>query len=464
MNALRPNRTEIDRFLVVTLSTPMAGFARAAGFACVGESDLIDDDGLGVKPLARTCLEAAKQSNREIVLVILEPERWYLDGISGLFKAANVGFDRVEVIDPTRYKADPQGEIVRRILRLEPVEESLTGPRGIATPLSALAERYGSLTWVWPNWMAKGLLHLISGESGAGKTTVTTDIIMRIFDGADLPDGAKPPPDLKGKRVLYIDADLRASHQLTALANGYKLASDPFDIFEIADPEGVPRTVSTWEDDPRLFDHLEAVLEAGSHWCLVVDTASRFTGSVDLTNPSDLTRWVNPLLNIARNLNLSVLILGHSNGSGGAFGRHLPSACQLGWKIGKDGSLECVRSYAAPPETLGFSFNQAGGPLEWQRLGGASHKPRRPRSRLEEWILTHLRDLAEKPVDIQNTLNGWSTLWAEAKEAGVCGGGKSSFSRALDRLVGDGLVEKVEARGPNEGRFHRYRAIMDPNQ
>jgi hypothetical protein len=49
------------------------------------------------------------------------------------------------------------------------------------------------ISWAWPGWLALGKLHILGGQKGAGKSTVTFDLLAKITCGGKWPDGTSAP-------------------------------------------------------------------------------------------------------------------------------------------------------------------------------------------------------------------------------------------------------------------------------
>jgi len=47
--------------------------------------------------------------------------------------------------------------------------------------------------WLWPDWVARGKLHLLAGAAGTGKTTIAMAIAAAVTQGGVLPDGTTSP-------------------------------------------------------------------------------------------------------------------------------------------------------------------------------------------------------------------------------------------------------------------------------
>ena len=58
--------------------------------------------------------------------------------------------------------------------------------------------------WIWSQMLAKGELHIFSGEGGVGKTQIALDIAARITNGDRFPNCGVP---CEAGRVLYVTAE-----------------------------------------------------------------------------------------------------------------------------------------------------------------------------------------------------------------------------------------------------------------
>lgn len=345
-----------------------------------------------------------------------------------------------------------------------PVANKETGKEGFAvTHVDRLCERYGQIDWVWPNWIARQVLHLVTGEPGAGKTLLLNDVLLTIYGQANLPDGHRPPDSIRAKRVLCIDSDQRIHDTAPKLAKGYfgKEAESIVDVVEWG-ASATLRPIVAWDDKGGLFDFLAGVLQQGRHWCLVIDTIARFAGAAELNSPKDLSRFIEPLQRIARDCNMPVFLIGHSNSNGDAYGRHIRGACQISWLVKKDSrSLTIDRAFASDPEPLYFDFpKEPYGPLEWSTQKLAKPKGQKA-TELKQWILKRLEMLATKHTELEEDLSSWTNLLQAASDDEVITGKeaskKQSFNRAIKDLKKTGDIWQIECTGKNGGKFQRYK-------
>src|SRR5271156_4221351 len=48
-----------------------------------------------------------------------------------------------------------------------------------------------AIEWLWPGWLARGRLHILAGQPGAGKTTLALEFAAIISSAGAWPDGAR---------------------------------------------------------------------------------------------------------------------------------------------------------------------------------------------------------------------------------------------------------------------------------
>lgn len=61
------------------------------------------------------------------------------------------------------------------------------------------------VTWLWPNWIPRGLLSVLAADAGVGKTNVSLDLCRRVCNIMPAPDGAEL--GIKSAKVVYVDAE-----------------------------------------------------------------------------------------------------------------------------------------------------------------------------------------------------------------------------------------------------------------
>lgn len=108
--------------------------------------------------------------------------------------------------------------------------------------VSAATIKPVAIRWLWPNWLARGKLHILAGAGGTGKTTLVISLIATITTGGRWPDGSRcnepgnaiiwssedDPADTLVPRLAAAGADLNRVHIIQGRTNAQGEA-DPFD-------------------------------------------------------------------------------------------------------------------------------------------------------------------------------------------------------------------------------------------
>lgn len=85
------------------------------------------------------------------------------------------------------------------------------------------------VSWLWPDWLAQGKLHLLAGAPGQGKTTIALAMAATVSSGGRWPDGRRcaagavliwsgedDPADTLVPRLMGMGADLSKVHFVQA--------------------------------------------------------------------------------------------------------------------------------------------------------------------------------------------------------------------------------------------------------
>lgn len=88
-------------------------------------------------------------------------------------------------------QANPKAK-ARDVLRLP--TSSAEGDSGPTVTLTCAADiEPQPIDWLWKGWLARGMLHMLAGDGGTGKTTAALSIAAAVSTGGRLPDGAIAP-------------------------------------------------------------------------------------------------------------------------------------------------------------------------------------------------------------------------------------------------------------------------------
>ncbi|MDN3920403.1 AAA family ATPase [Roseateles violae] len=167
------------------------------------------------------------------------------------------------------------------------------------------------VSWLWPDWLAQGKLHILAGAPGQGKTTIALALAATVTTGGYWPDGTRSatgnvliwsgeddPADTLLPRLLAMGADAKRVHFITGARIGNEVL--PFDPAR---------------DMAQLLTQAEKI---GDVRLLIVDpVVSAVAG--DSHKNTEVRRAMQPLVDLGAALNCAVLGISHFS-KGGAGG------------------------------------------------------------------------------------------------------------------------------------------------
>lgn len=228
----------------------------------------------------------------------------------------------------------------------------------IAPSYSEWAKGRAAMKWHWPGWIPSNQLVLVSGDCFAGKSTLLVYLLALMTTGNAWPDGS--PNDIDpGKPVLYLDADNRSDLIGEAFI---KAGGDPEKLRLATLPDNI--NTPLFLDKADSFEILKKYIKGTKPSCVVVDTIARASG-IDLTSPQQLSTFTKPLAQMAQDFNVPIVMIGHTNASGQAYGRHVQAVITSSWLVSNDKftgrrTLSCEFTRAAKPESLSFDIGENG--------------------------------------------------------------------------------------------------------
>jgi putative DNA primase/helicase len=230
--------------------------------------------------------------------------------------------------------------------------------------------------WLWPDRIPLGMLTLLAGDPGLGKTWVALDIIARVTRGMQWPDAMREgdPPAPCGSAILLTAED--------ALSDTIKprlefLGADPAKVFVLkgtAVQEGRRHILNIIEDLPVL----ERVLRQLPDVRLVVfDPISAYLGGTDSHRNAKVQMALGGLSDLAERFGVAILAISHRNKNSDlqaiyrVIGSPGLTAARAVWTITRDKEDPDLRLLLPlkinvcwrPP---GLSFSFFGGTLAWE--------------------------------------------------------------------------------------------------
>jgi hypothetical protein len=258
----------------------------------------------------------------------------------------------------------------------------LTAPGPVLVRLEDV--RREPLTPLWAGHLYRGKPHIIEGDPGLGKSTMSLDLAARVSTGATMPDsspGIAPAgvvilgaedglADTVRPRLEAAGADLSRIVALTAImdAEGERLPALPLDL------AAIERAISEVDAALVIIDPLMAFLDS----------------SVNSWRDQDVRRALAPLARLAERTGCAVVLLRHLNKSAGSHALYrgggsigIVGAARVGLLVAADPDdderriLATVKNNLAPhPPSLAFRLvgDEATGAARVEWLGESEHR------------------------------------------------------------------------------------------
>ncbi|MBN8596136.1 MAG: AAA family ATPase [Planctomycetes bacterium] len=309
------------------------------------------------------------------------------------------------------------------------------------------------VVWLWPGRIPGGMLSIVAGDPGLGKSTLTTAIAAIVSTGGSWPDGGS----CEAGGVLWLSAEDDPSRVLVP-----RLIAHGADLSRIVLLDGVRRVPGAAVAHPSLADDLPALEQAIARvpQCrlIIIDPISAYLGRTDANANAEVRAMLTPLKAIAEQTGAAVVLVQHLNKSASANALHrmtgsigFVGAARTGYIVVRDPDDEqrrlflCVKSNIGP-EANGLGFRIAGEPPRIvfddepvllranDALAAASPGASEDRSALAdavEWLRDRLAGIAGAPA---------RTVLDDAKSAGLA-------KRTLERAKGVLKVKTVRAPG-----------------
>jgi hypothetical protein len=168
------------------------------------------------------------------------------------------------------------------------------------------------VSWLWDRWIARGMLNLLDGDPGFGKSTITIDLAARVTRGDTMP--------LASMLVKPADVLLIGAEDHLAMTVRPRLDAAGADLARVHVLEAVPR-----EDDPdappTLADvaTVESIVAAKGVELVVVDPLmAHLPSGTDAYRDSDLRGLLTPWAQMAQRTGAAILVVRHLRKMGGS--------------------------------------------------------------------------------------------------------------------------------------------------
>ena len=161
-----------------------------------------------------------------------------------------------------------------------------------------------AIDWLWHGWIAKGKFHLIGGQPGTGKTTMTLGLAATITRNGKWPDGAQCA--VGGNVVIWSGEDAPEDTLVPRLIASGADMRRVFFVYGVQ--EG---NVSRGFDPAKDIVPLEAAIEkAGGAALVIVDpVVSAVAG--DSHKNAETRRGLQPLVDLCRKIDAALIGITH---------------------------------------------------------------------------------------------------------------------------------------------------------
>jgi AAA domain/Bifunctional DNA primase/polymerase, N-terminal len=170
------------------------------------------------------------------------------------------------------------------------------------------------LQWLWEDRIPKGMLSIIQGDGGHGKSFVTLDIASRLSTGTPFHDTPNSP-NPKGKTLLFSTEDIRECILKPRLRKQKADCSQIKHVQSKAD--------GTMVDLGADLESIRQELETHNFDLLIFDPINSYMGSDTKINGDNAVRAIlTPLHLMAREFGIAVIIIQHINKDKTASAQH----------------------------------------------------------------------------------------------------------------------------------------------
>ncbi len=177
-----------------------------------------------------------------------------------------------------------------------------SGPRATSVNLADVAVE--EVEWLWTGRIPRGMVTLLIGDPGVGKSKVTVDIASRHTRGAAWPDGSIAPIG----RAIMLTAEDNLAQTVKPRVVAMSGVPGMIDVLEaVRDGDDGERHFSL-DTDLVALDRL--IEETGAD-LVVIDPLSAYLGEHDSHADADIRRVLGPLAKLAERRRVAVVCVMH---------------------------------------------------------------------------------------------------------------------------------------------------------
>ena len=290
--------------------------------------------------------------------------------------------------------------------------------------MTEMGRYFGVVRWVWKDWIPRGHLTILAGDSGVGKSHLAASLIAALTGAAPFPDGSQVTEP--GKVCLVETEEFRGPYVERLLARGVKANDICFPVLN-GDPTYLLDLVTE-------LPLIAAVAESNTCKAIVVDSLS--AGHALDENSADMRGLLKGLAKLAVALDVPMVLVHHVRkrasyetdritldrirGSSTII-QFCRTVCGL-WKPDPQTAtvrVECLKSsFAYPPSAFGYSV-----------IDNVAHFQPAPEVPRSETTIDKAAELLR--VALRTSPQRYATLLEQAESQGIS---KNSLYKARERL------------------------------
>lgn len=174
-------------------------------------------------------------------------------------------------------------------------------PAPVATRLTDIPAE--PLTWIWPGWIPAGVLTILGGHVGDGKSTVIAAIAAALTTGATLPEDFTP----RASNVLILSAEDDPARVIRPRLEANNADLDRVFILNGGDTTTNLVTSQRQLDLRRDAGHLRAIIEDHDIRLLVIDPLGSFLRHSDRASEGAIRAALQPLMAVVAGTGVAIL-------------------------------------------------------------------------------------------------------------------------------------------------------------
>jgi putative DNA primase/helicase len=203
-----------------------------------------------------------------------------------------------------RGEADAVGGRVRKERRptADPVDRVL---RPVVRRLADIEAK--PLAWSWLDRIPRGMVTLIAGEPGTGKSTLAYSVVAALTKGLPLPDDeARPPTD-----VVILSCEESPEYMIRPRLEA--MGADPRRVHILDGIENLGGTLPLTLAETKHVDVIRDAIRDSRASMVLIDVLSGYATGVDYNRPNEMRAIMSSLRVLAEETTASVVAITHLN-------------------------------------------------------------------------------------------------------------------------------------------------------